>query len=112
MIELVDLRRFLILDRQTLLSELAIICNDICSLVQEVSNAEITEQEQRIDGWLNSAETTIKGREWAATVASTSAKTTGIDRRADLAVRTEEKWFLLRLLEGQGSNGDTDNGTS
>lgn len=106
MIELVDVQRFLTLDRQTLLSELATICNDISALIQEVAVADITEIEQRVDGWLNSAENTIKGREWAASVASTSAKTTGIDRRADLAVRTEEKWFVVRLLEG--TNGDTN----
>jgi hypothetical protein len=100
MIELTDLQRLLTLDRQLLLAELAIVCNDICAITQDISVIEQNEAQEKIDAYRNSDQTSVKGREWAASEASLTHKIKLIDERSDLAIRTEEKWFILRLLDG------------
>lgn len=105
MIQAPDLRDYLNLDRAQLLAVLADVCHDLCGLIHEVSLAESAELEQRIDGWQHSGETSKHGQEMAGTIRSAAAKQTLIDRRADLAIKTEEKWFILRLLDGYSDDG-------
>lgn len=99
MIEKPDLTQYLTRSRSQLYGDLSVVCSDLCAAYQDVATAEMAEISARVDGWLESSENTIKGREWAATINAAGSKTALADKRADLAVLNEAKWFILRLLD-------------
>lgn len=99
---------YLTLSRDNLLAELAGVTGNICAAIEDLATAEAAELESRIDGWLNAEDKTVKGREWAATVAAAGVKQALIEKRADLAILNEVKWFILKVLDDGDSGRSTD----
>ena len=86
-----------------LFRELADIVSNLQVLHDELAFAKQQQLEAEVNAWMNSKETSVEGRKREARYASSTATAQILDLEGKIAVTTEEKFFIILLINNDKS---------
>lgn len=90
---------YLSYDRSSLLNRLAIVTADLAGRHNDAAMSRAEEARAKVGSYFASQESSHSIREMVARRDALSFTTTAIEAEGDVAALTEEKWFLVRLID-------------
>lgn len=90
---------YLIQTPRQLLERLGDISQEIANLHDEIAFTKSTELQTKQQAWGESTETSVTGRERVASFHAVNQTISVLDLEARLHARTEEKYYLIRVLD-------------
>lgn len=95
-----NLQPLLSFTQPDLLKQLADVSTNLQLLYEDLSFTKKQELDLEQQAWVNSPETSIEGKKRSAKYASSPATKQIIELEGNIHILTEEKFFIIRLLDG------------
>lgn len=99
MIDVPDFRKYLSVDKETLLARYAEVLTDLVVLVVEVADARVAERRAEMAGFRQSEESTVTGRERDARHNALDLTCEVWERQSEVKAREVEADFLRWVLD-------------